>query len=251
MGSSGASTPAGRRRSAERERAAKSPQRKRSAGAHKAAPRGKATTAKPKPKTTRPKRPSPTARKRAKPTPAKPRVSASSAINVAFVVLALGGVLAGTYFFWFRDSKFVAVENVTVDGIEGPEAPAVTKALTQTAEKMTTLNVDERELATAVSRYSTVISIQAESDFPHGLTIHVVSRPPVMNATEGGNSVGVAADGTLLPGVDASDVKPSDRRCPELPTSGKVTGDSLEVATDRGCRACSAAAPDREADGLR
>jgi cell division septal protein FtsQ len=116
----------------------------------------------------------------------------------------------------------------------GPETAAVTKALTVNGEKMSTLDVDERELATAVSRYSTVVSIQTETDFPHGLAVHVVSRPPVMNATDGDRSVPVAADGTLLPAVDTAGADIPNVDVADLPGSGKLAGDSLEVATVAG-----------------
>jgi len=151
-------------------------------------------------------------------------------------VIAAG--LAVAYFAWFRDSSFVLVEKVTVEGMEGPEAEAVTAALTRTGSKMTTLNIDDGELAAAVSRYQTVISIQSETDFPHGLTVRVVSRPPVLNATDGGPLVPVAGDGTLLRGVDgAASIVPT-LDVAELPAAGKLTGEPLEITQVAG------AAPD-------
>ncbi len=114
--------------------------------------------------------------------------------------------LAAAYWFWFRDSSFVAVEKVTVEGHRGPGGSAVTDALTRSGQEMTTLNVDESELAAAVSRYPDSRSrSRRESDFPHGLTIEVTERPPVLTASDGGPaSSGGRRTGPLLHGVDAS-----------------------------------------------
>ena len=42
------------------------------------------------------------------------------------------------------------------------------------------------ELATSVSRFPTVVAIETETDFPHGLTVNVTGRPPVLLASDGG-----------------------------------------------------------------
>ena len=153
--------------------------------------------------------PKPRVKSKAKPprpkrAPARPRSLISRTLTIAAVVATLALGLAAAYFFWFRDSSFVLVEKVTVEGMEGPEAEAVTAALTRAGSEMTTLNVDEDELATAVSRYPTVVSVDADADFPHGLTVQVESRPPVVSLTDGGPPVAAAADGTLLRGVEGA-----------------------------------------------
>jgi cell division protein FtsQ len=131
---------------------------------------------------------------------------------------------------WFRDSQFVAVETVTVEGAEGPEAEAVRAALSRAGAKMTTLNVDEGALATSVSGFPTVLSVNADADFPHGLTVQVSSRPPVLNAADGGAPVPVAADGTVLRGVEASDSPIPTVDVDELPAQGKLEGEPLDLA---------------------
>ncbi|MEJ7876052.1 MAG: hypothetical protein WKF62_05265 [Solirubrobacterales bacterium] len=148
---------------------------------------------------------------------------------IAFCAAVIAAGLAVAYFAWFRDSSFVLVEKVTVEGMEGPEADAVTAALTRTGSEMTTLSIDDGELAAAVSRYPTVVSIESETDFPHGLTVNVVSRPPVLNATDGGTPVPVAADGTLLRGVDGAGSAVPTLDVAELPAAGKLTGEALEI----------------------
>lgn len=142
-------------------------------------------------------------------------------------MIALG--LGAAYYFWFRDSGFVAVEKVAVEGMGGPESEEVTAALTRAAEKMTTLNVDEGELAAAVSRFPTVVAIDTHADFPHGLEIEVTPRPPVLMASDGGTAVPVSADGTLLRGVDASEEGLAVLQVESLPAKGKLEGEPLAL----------------------
>ncbi len=240
MASSRSSTPPSRRR-AQKAGGAKTSPRKRAGTVHKPPPKKKPvakkapTKAKPKPKQQarglppKSKR-KPTLRTSRGLTPPASRVQlVSRAITIAFVVGTITLGLAAAYWFWFRDSSFVAVEKVTVDGIEGPETGAVTAALSRTAEKMTTLNVDDSELAAAVSRFPTVVAIQSDPDFPHGLTIQVTDRPPVLTASDGGPPVPIAADGTLLNGVDTEAGLPAIQ-VESLPLKGKLEGEPLALA---------------------
>jgi len=231
MASSRASKPAARRR--------RQAQSARARG-HKAAPQRPKpkpkAPAKPKAKTQGRKAPvKPKARPKVKNKSARPKKAAarsearvSRTLTVAVVVATLVLGIAAAYFFWFRDSSFVLVEKVTVEGMEGPEAEAVTAALTRAGSKMTTLHVDEDELATSVSRYATVVSVDATTDFPHGLTVEVESRPPVVSVTDGGPPVPAAADGTLLKGVENTSGVPTVN-VGEMPANGKLAGEPLEV----------------------
>ena len=242
MAPSRASTPAGRRRTAKRAPAQKTP-RKRTAASHgskkpPAKRAGKKPVAK-KPVARKPasKKPVAKARSKAKSTSRSPRASSatpgygkSRVLTAAIVVGIIAAGLAAAYWFWFKDSSFVAVEKVTVEGIEGPEAAAVSEALTRSGEKMSTLNVDEAELAAAVSGFPTVVAIQAKTDFPHGLTVEVTGRPPVLTASDGGPAIPVAADGTLLHGVDTSDAGLPDIRVESLPAQGGLEGEPLALA---------------------
>jgi cell division protein FtsQ len=231
---SGASTPAGRKRSA------KTAARRRSAGTHKPAKRPASaksrTAAKPKPKARASKPKSPARPKSTRPKAKRPKAHlpsrgrlASRALTIGIVVGTITLALGAAYWFWFRDSGLIAVEKVTVEGIEGPETAAVEAALTKSAQEMTTLNVDESELAAAVSRFPTVTAIQAEADFPHGLTVEVTDRPPVLNASDGGQAVPVAGDGTLLHGVAVSEALPAIQ-VDSVPAKGKLEGEPLALA---------------------
>jgi len=236
MASSRASTSAGRRRTAKRAPSGKAP-RKRTAASHKP-PATKKPLAKKAAKKPVARKPPSKAKPRAKSASQRPRASAatpgygaSRMLTVAIVVGTIAAGLAAAYWFWFKDSSFVAVEKVTVEGIEGPEAAAVAEALTRSGKKMSTLNVDEGELAAAVSGFPTVVAIQTETDFPHGLTVEVTGRPPVLNVSDdGGPAIPVAADGTLLHGVDTSDAGLPAIEVEALPAQGKLEGEPLALA---------------------
>lgn len=138
--------------------------------------------------------------------------------------------VAGAYWFWFRDSSFVAVERVTVEGVSGPGSEAVSAALTEAARTMTTLHVREDELEEAVAGLPTVVSVSADPDFPHGLAIRVVDRPPAMLATAEGRELPVAGDGTVLPGLDVGDTPLPKVGVAKLPSRGALEGTDLELA---------------------
>jgi len=199
----------------------------------------KATRAKGTP-TPKPKSPPKSRPKAVRPKTANagPQASLSRSLTLAFVVASVTVGLAAAYLFWFRDSSFVMVEKVAVEGIEGPEAEEVTAALTRAGQKMTTLHVDESELATAVSRFPTVVAIEAEADFPHALAIEVTSRPPVLSVSDGGSPVAVSADGMLLHGVEVPEGTLPTLDVDSIPVKGELTGEPLALATVAG------AAPD-------
>src|SRR4051812_35196824 len=77
--------------------------------------------------------------------------------------LCVLGVL-GALWLWLRDSPLVAVEDVTVTGLSGPDAGRVREALSDAARDMTTLHVREGELRTAVDPYPGVLDVRAASD---------------------------------------------------------------------------------------
>jgi cell division protein FtsQ len=74
---------------------------------------------------------------------------------------------------------------------------------------MTTLNVDGDRLRSLVANDPAVHAIEVQPAFPHGLTIDVIENRPVALLVVNGHNVPVAADGTLLPGVDTGVTLPS------------------------------------------
>ena len=144
-----------------------------------------------------------------------------------YVVLALGAILIAGYVFWFRDSAFVAVEEVRVSGAESN--PGAEASLVEAGRSMSTLDLDQRALQLAVAEDPSVLSIEADADFPHGLEIAVDLREPAAFLEADGGTV-VAGDGVVLAtGVDRPDGLPSiDVPAPEL--SARASGSALELA---------------------
>ncbi len=147
-------------------------------------------------------------------------------ILVAIVV----GALAITYFAWFRHSSFVAVEKVKVEGVTAADRDQVTAALTGAAKGMSTLDVDAGTLASSVSGFPTVASVTADPSFPHGLTVHVTERSPALVASDGDRQVPVAADGSLLPGVDTKGADLPVLKVDQIPSAGRLGGEALDEA---------------------
>jgi len=162
----------------------------------------------------------------------RPRRSRVIAVLVALAMLGAG------YWFWFRDSSIVAVNHVEVVGTSPTDGDRLTAELTNLAKGMTTLDVDTAKLERAASAYPTVDSIAVHPDFPHGLRIEVTERPPVMVVASGGKKVAVAADGTLLPGVEIPDGGLPVLDLKKPPPAGGLEGAAADQAVIAG------AAPD-------
>jgi len=136
-------------------------------------------------------------------------------------------ILIAGYLFWFRDSSFVAVEEVRVTGAES--SPGAEAALVHAGQSMSTLHLDQRALQMAVADDPSVLSIEAQTDFPHGLEITVDVREPAAYLTADGGTV-VAGDGVVLAtGVDRPEGLPTiDVAGPEL--GARASGPALELA---------------------
>lgn len=145
------------------------------------------------------------------------------AAGAALAVAAL--LVAG--FMWLRDSSLVRVKEVRVTGVSGFGAAAVRSALDAAARDMTTLNVDESALRSAVARYPLVRDVQASAHPPHALEIRVVERIPVGVFRAGSVPVVVADDGVLLRGVPAEGLAEIGTR---VPPGGARVGDRKTAA---------------------
>ena len=137
------------------------------------------------------------------------------------IVVVLAAVLAAAYWFWFRDSSFVAVEAVRVSGTE--EQPELASKLEAAALEQTTLNVDEQALLAAVSDDPAVRGVSAAADFPHKLTIEVDLRDPVGYLPSTGEVV--AGDGVILERVGEP---PGELATIEVEDGKLGSGDMLE-----------------------
>jgi cell division protein FtsQ len=123
---------------------------------------------------------------------------------VALVALAL-------YFAVIRDLGSFSIESVRLSGASSGYGPRLQSELEAAARGMTTLHVDEDRLEEVAGRYPAVVSLVADTDFPHGLAVRVTERPPIGVVEGPRGRVPVAADGSLLDG------QPVDRPLPTLP----------------------------------
>ncbi len=143
-----------------------------------------------------------------------PRLVAALALAVA---LLAGGWL------WLRDSSLVAVRRVTITGVSGPDAGRIRSALMLAAHNMTTLDVKNGELNTAVAPYPVVKSLSVTTQFPHGMRIRVTEQIPVGEIVVGGRTIAVASDGVLLHDAATTSKLPTIS-LPSPPGGTRVTG---------------------------
>lgn len=252
-----AATPAGRRSAAARTKAPAGPKQrpaaKRSGGgpaakgrpaAGRTRPAGRKAAARPKPRASargaaakaRRRRPPSTRRTARRGTPRRPACASSFSFGWRARLTALAALLAcGTagYMLWLRDSPLVAVTDVEVVGVRSGERERILEELTRAAEGMTTLNVDVEELRRVGAQFPTVASLSADANFPRGLRIEVTERPPALVATSGEEEAAVAADGSVLSGVEAPNGLPRVA-VERLPSAGRLEGADLEQAVVAG-----------------
>lgn len=131
--------------------------------------------------------------------------------TVAIVALAVALLSGG--FLLFRDSSLVAVEQVEISGVAGPESAAVSQALESAAKRMSTLDYSADDLRAAVARYPVVRSLSVIASFPHQMRIVVIEQPPVAQVSAAGVHTAVAADGVVLGQALLS------RSLPDIPVS--------------------------------
>lgn len=148
--------------------------------------------------------------------------------RVAVAIAALV-VLAGAYWFWFRDSSFARVQQVYVDGVSGPQARAIRAALENAALDQTTLHVRTKDLRDAVATYPVVRAVTATGDFPHKLTIDVDLNLPVGVLNTPSGRMPVAADGLLLRDVPISSGLPELTTKAMLPSKRVTAGAAFDL----------------------
>jgi cell division protein FtsQ len=142
-----------------------------------------------------------------------------------FALVALVAVLIGGWL-WVRDSSLVAVRRVRVAGANGPDAAQIRSALVTAARNMTTLDVQMGQLRTAVAPYPVVKRLAVQTQFPHGMTIHVTEQVPVAIVVAGGRRVAASGDGTLLRDVTPAASLPTVS-LPVAPGGNHLSGSAL------------------------
>lgn len=139
------------------------------------------------------------------------------------LLVALGSMplLAGGWL-WLRHSSLVAVRQVQVEGVHGPQASAIEGVLVAAAHRMSTLDASAGALRAAVAAYPAVHSISVQTRFPHGLRITVSEQGAVAVLVVAGARTAVAADGTVLGASLASNSLPTINGYRELAVGQRV-----------------------------
>ncbi len=151
---------------------------------------------------------------------------------VAAVVLAL--LLVAVYVV-LRMTSLSAVENVTVVGVEGPNAREARHALEQASLGQSTLGFDTAAVRDSVAGITSITGVDVHTRFPHGVQIEVHQRTAVGALSVSGRRIAVAGDGTLLPEWDAGDLP--------IVNGGRATSGRL-VPEHRAAARILAAAPE-------
>ena len=120
------------------------------------------------------------------------------------------------------------MNDVKVEGVSSADSDKITAALTHAAKGMTTLHFDTGRLTSAVSGFTSVAAVSADTSFPHGVTIHVTERRPALVLGDGDHRVPVAADGSLLTGLDVDGSTLPVIHMDSVPTAPKLSGNALE-----------------------
>jgi cell division protein FtsQ len=129
--------------------------------------------------------------------------------RIALLLAIVALPLLGGGYLWLRNSSLVAVRNVRITGLHGPEAAAIESALLGAAHGMTTLHVRPGALRSAVAAFPVVREVSASASFPSGLHITVAEQLPVAALVAGGSRTAVAADGVALGGALLSSSLPT------------------------------------------
>lgn len=147
-------------------------------------------------------------------------------------LLALVVAAGAAYNFWLRDSGLVAVDTVTVEGVDSETAAGdqIRLALIEAGQGMSTLAPEPDRLRAAVADFPEVREVSADASFPSSLTVRVEMRRPVARVGEGEDAVGIAGDGTVLPDAAVTELDIPGMALNEPPESGTLAGPALEQA---------------------
>ena len=119
---------------------------------------------------------------------------------LGILVLLVGvGVFAG-FQYWFRDSSFVEIRHLRVQGVteDTDEAKQIRSAVALAAGEMTTLHLKPGLLDEELARFPRVRSAKIESAFPNKATVTVDLRRNGSVFDVGTDALLIATDGTVL-----------------------------------------------------
>ena len=150
----------------------------------------------------------------------------------AAALLIIGAALVAGYQFWFRDSSFVDIKKLTVNGVvtNTDEGRQIESAVRLAMDQMTTLHVRQEILDEEMSRFPRVESATIRTSFPNSATVTVIERGDGSIFGEGSRALLIATDGTVLgsPG-DQVDYLPLIE-AGDPPEGDRLTGRALNQA---------------------
>jgi cell division septal protein FtsQ len=131
------------------------------------------------------------------------RIHRPGRLNLVLALLIAIGVCAGSYLL-VRNSSLVAVNDVRVVGLSGYYDKQARAAVVAEATRMTTMNFDDAKITEAASGFVDVAGVKVETDFPHGATIYIDVRRPVLVARVSGHLVTLSQTGEVISTMHAS-----------------------------------------------
>jgi hypothetical protein len=121
------------------------------------------------------------------------------------VLLGVAGLLAIVYL-TLRLTPLSTVQRVTVVGVEGPDAPAIRRAIERAALGQSTLGFGDAAVHRAVAGTTSITGLSVHTKFPHAVQVEVRQLRAVGAVDAGARRVAVAADRRLLPDWKVGDL---------------------------------------------
>lgn len=180
-----------------------------------------------------------------RPNTARLRAPSRWTLLVSFLLLA--AIVAGG-FMLMRNSSLVEVREVKVVGLSGHYDKDARSAVVAEAMQMTTVNFNAERVQEAAAGFVDVAGVTVETDFPHGATIYLDVRRPVLVARLNGRTVTLSQEGEVITAAT------SVAGLPKIETSGSVVNNRVTGGKALAAAKLLGAAPDvlmRKVDAIK
>jgi len=137
------------------------------------------------------------------------------------LVLTVAVGLTGCYLL-LRESSLVAVDEVEIVGLSGPQSKQVKARLREAATGMTTLSYSKEELLSSIDDFPQIADLKVKSKLLHRLDITVVQRRVVALLVSNGVETPISFDGTLLKSSSKVSQSLPVVKTNELPKDGQI-----------------------------
>ncbi|MGH2958090.1 MAG: hypothetical protein ACRDKE_00680 [Solirubrobacterales bacterium] len=169
--------------------------------------------------------------------PLNARLHKPSRWTLLISLLILAAIVAGS-FMLVRDSSLVQVQEVKVVGLSGHYDKQARSAVVSEAMQMTTMNFDAERVQEAAAGFVDVAGVTVETDFPHGATIYLDVRRPVLVARLNGRTVTLSQEGEVI--TTATSVA----GLPKIEASGEIVNNRVSGGKALAAARLLGAAPD-------